>query len=300
MTESMKIKNLGVPQGKIDAVLDTDAYNEIDDQFAIAYLFRSCEKISVKALYAAPFFNIRSSGPADGMEKSYNEIFRVLELMGERCDVYRGATAYLSDEKTPVVSDAALDLVKRAKEYSPEKPLYVVAIGAITNVASALLLDPTVAENIVVVWLGGHARDYKVNNAEFNLKQDIAAARAVMQSGVPFVQLPCRGVVSAFVANGEMLEKYFIGKGKLADYLAKNTIEKFATEGYWEKCLWDVAAVGWLLNDGERFMRSEVTGVRLPGYNHTYEEHEQKLPMRYVYYVETAELMRDLIRKICE
>ena len=69
------------PSGKIDAVLDTDAYNEIDDQFAIAYMLRSCEKIRVRALYAAPFFNENSSSPLDGMEKSYNEIFNILTLM---------------------------------------------------------------------------------------------------------------------------------------------------------------------------------------------------------------------------
>ena len=37
------------PAGRVDAVLDTDAYNEIDDQFAIAYLIRSTEKMRTKA-----------------------------------------------------------------------------------------------------------------------------------------------------------------------------------------------------------------------------------------------------------
>ena len=37
MTQEQLFKNLNRPEGKIDVVLDTDAYNEIDDQFAIAY-----------------------------------------------------------------------------------------------------------------------------------------------------------------------------------------------------------------------------------------------------------------------
>lgn len=65
--------NLQVPRGSVDVVLDTDAYNEIDDQFAISYLLRSKDKLNPKAIYAAPFLNSKSSSPKDGMEKSYNE-----------------------------------------------------------------------------------------------------------------------------------------------------------------------------------------------------------------------------------
>jgi len=68
------IKNLERPKSKIDVVLDTDAYNEIDDQFAIAYMFGNRQKLNIKAIYAAPFHNGKSSGPKDGMEKSYDEI----------------------------------------------------------------------------------------------------------------------------------------------------------------------------------------------------------------------------------
>lgn len=53
--------------------------------------------------------------------------------------------------------------------------------------------------------------------------QDVAAARVVMQSGVPFVQLPCRGVVSAFTVSKPELEFGLKGKNALADYLAEKT-----------------------------------------------------------------------------
>ena len=75
------IKRLEKPQGKIDVILDTDTYNEIDDQFALSYMVKSPEKLNVKAIYAAPFFNEKSTGPADGMEKSYEEILRLLILL---------------------------------------------------------------------------------------------------------------------------------------------------------------------------------------------------------------------------
>jgi len=51
MTNEQRIKKLSVPQGRVDVVLDTDAYNEIDDQFAISYLLKSKEKLNTKAIY---------------------------------------------------------------------------------------------------------------------------------------------------------------------------------------------------------------------------------------------------------
>jgi len=300
MTAEQRIKNLSVPAGPVDVVLDTDTYNEIDDQFALAYLLRSTEKLNTKAIYAAPFFNQHSEGPADGMERSYEEIKKILTLMGEEYPVFKGSDRYLENECTPVPSPAATDLISRAKQYSPDAPLYVVAIGAITNVASALLMAPEIAENVVIVWLGGNGRHYH-NTNEFNMKQDIAAARVVMQSGAPFVQLPCMGVVSSFTVSAPELEYWLKGKNPLADYLAANTINEanaYAKGKPWTRVIWDVTAVAWLLNDRDRFMLSRIEKTRLPNYEHIYEDNDTGTDMRYVYHIWRDRLMEDLIAKL--
>ena len=300
MTNEQRMKNLCVPQGQVDVVLDTDAYNEIDDQFAISYLLRSKEKLNVKALYAAPFHNRLSSGAEDGMEKSYQEIGKLLALLGEDVPYFRGSKTYLPNEKTPVISPAAEHLAELARQYSPEHPLYVVAIGAITNVASAILLEPCVAENTVVVWLGGHALHFHTSK-EFNLYQDIAAGRVVIGSGVPFVQLPCNGVVSSFRISRPELEYWLKGKTPLSEYLAQNTIdaaESYAAGTPWTRVLWDVTAVAWLLNDKERFLKSRIQPISLPTYDHYYTSMPNAHPMRYVYHVNRDALMTDLIQKL--
>ena len=300
MTEYLRVKNLQVPQGKIDVVLDTDAYNEIDDQYAIAYLLRSKEKLNTKAIYAAPFSRAGSGTPQDGMEKSYNEILNLLSLMDETVPVFKGSTDYLIDEKTPQLSPVAYDLAQRANDYSPEKPLYVVAIGAITNVASAILLNPKMIENTVVVWLGGHAYHFG-NSVEFNMKQDVAAARVVFSSGVPLVQLPCRGVVSEFTLSKPDLNAWLIGKNKLTDYLAKITIEhveNYDKNPYWSKVIWDVTAVAWLLNDDNKFMKSRLVTTPLPSYDGQYTIHPNNHLLNYVYYINKGNLMQDLITKL--
>ena len=173
MDQMTLIKNLQQPQGKVDVVLDTDTYNEIDDQFAVAYMLSYGEKLNVKALYAAPFYNGHSNSPADGMERSYQEILHLLDLM-KREDlkpvVFKGSTQYLENEATPVISAAAEHLSELAMNYTSENPLYVVAIGAITNVASALLTDPTLTKRCVVVWLAGHAHHWN-DCSDFNMSQ---------------------------------------------------------------------------------------------------------------------------------
>jgi len=304
MTLEQRIRNLQMPASPIDVVLDTDAYNEIDDQFAISYLLRSTEKLNTVALYAAPFHNANSTGPEDGMIRSYDEILKLLTLAGEedkKSIVFRGSAAYLPDEKTPVDSDAARDLCVRAMNYTADRPLYVVAIGAITNIASALLMKPEIAERIVVVWLGGTAHHWD-SCAEFNLSQAIAAASIVMSGIVPFVQLPCAGVVTHFTISKPELEYWLMGKNPLADYLARNTIEaadSYAAGKPWTRVLWDVTTIGWLLGGDGRFMATRLIPTPLPEYDNRYGANPQGELMAYVYHINRDALMADMIEKLC-
>lgn len=298
MTGEQFMKNLSVPEGPVDCVLDTDTYNEIDDQFALSLMVKSA-KLNVKAIYAAPFLNSKSVSPEDGMEKSYDEIINLLTLMGNeelKANVFKGSRQYLPDEKTFVDSPAARHLSKLAEEYSPEKPLYVVAIGAITNVASALIMNPGIKENIVLVWLGGHSEQWFDTN-EFNMMQDVAAARVVFGCGAPLVQVPCMGVASTFIVSGPELEYWLKGVNPLCDYLASHTIEEaesYAKGRVWSRVIWDVTAVAWLLNDGDRFMFSEIIPALIPQYDHHYSHDVRRHPMRRVTYIHRDALMREL------
>lgn len=295
------LRRLERPEGPVDVVLDTDAYNEVDDQFAISYLLASQDRLRIKALYAAPFFNERSSGPKDGMEKSYQEILRLLRLAGFpklEGSVFRGSDSYLPDESTPVRSPAAEDLAKRAMAYSPENPLYVAAIGAPTNVASALLLEPAIAQRVVIVWLGGHAWDWP-DNREFNAFQDVAADRVIFDSQAAVVQLPCQGVVSAFRVSGPELRQYLLGKSPLCDYLVTLVEESQKAEQAgpcWTRVIWDVTTVGWLL--GRRFMEDRLEPSPIFQYDHHYSFNKSRHPMRYVYHIHRDELFADLFEKL--
>jgi len=249
LEESHRLKMLIPPKGKVRMVLDTDTYNEIDDQFALAYAYLSKDKIELEAVYAAPFFNNRSVSAGDGMEKSYEEILRLLKMLGKSPEgfAFRGSDRYLEDISKPVHSEAAHDLIKKALKSSPDDPLYVVTVGCITNIASAILIEPKIIKNIIVVWLGGNGLDWP-HQKEFNLMQDVPAAQIVLNSGVPLVMLPCRPVVSHFHTTIPELEYFLKGKNQISDYLLKSTIEYSNGREAWSKVIWDVTVVAWLVN----------------------------------------------------
>lgn len=245
------VRRLEVPTDKpVRAVLDTDTYNEVDDQFALAYAVLAKEALALEAVYAAPFSNNRSSGPGDGMEKSYEEILRVLARLGDgRGDgfVFRGSSQYLPGPETPVDSPAARDLVARAMTGDGSRPLYVLTIGAPTNVASALLLEPRLVERIVVVWLAGQPHDWPTAR-EFNLQQDLSASRLLFDSGVPLVQVPCTNVAEHLRTTLPELEAWMRGRSALGDYLFE-IVRGYHTDHFaWSKVIWDISTVAWLVN----------------------------------------------------
>jgi purine nucleosidase len=246
--ESLRLERLQPPKGKMRMVLDTDTYNEIDDQFAVVYALLSPTQLDVQALYAAPFFNSRSDGPADGMEKSYREILRLLDKLGVPSDGYafRGSTGYLPDYESPHRSPAATDLVVRAMA-SEDEPLYVVAIGAVTNVASAIMIEPEIIKRIVVVWLGGHALHWP-HAREFNLRQDPLASRLIFDCGVPLVHVPCMGVTTHLHTTVPEIERYVQGRGPIGDYLAEIFKAYHADHYAWSKVLWDIATIAYLVD----------------------------------------------------
>lgn len=302
MTEFELIKKLERPVGKVRMVLDTDAYNEIDDQFAISYALLSPEKLEVEALYAAPFHNTRSEGPEDGMERSYDEIIKLMKFAGREDmipKVFRGSRSYLPDETTPVESPACDDLIAKARAMGDE-PLYVVAIGAITNVASALIKAPDIAEKIVIVWLGGHATHWP-NSQEFNMYQDVAAARVVFGSGAPVVMFPCMGVVSAVTTTKPELEYWLKGKNPLANYLAENTIaeaESYAAGTAWSRVIWDATTIAWLVDPEGKIVLDRLERAPIPEYDHHYGYDPARPWIKYVWHINRDALFTDMFTKL--
>ena len=247
---------LAIPgPGRVRAVLDTDTYNEIDDQYAVAYSLLSPERLSIEAIYAAPFVNDRSPSAAVGMEKSYEEILRLLGFFADADtgSVFRGSSQFMERKGRPVESDAARDLIEKALVPGDE-PLYVLTIGCPVNVSSAIVMEPRIKEKIVVVWLGGTTH-YWPSASEFNLRQDVTASQVLFDSGVPLVQIPTKNVSEHLKTTASELEKFLRGRSRIGDYLYGQFLQyqavrtKGRNTGFpYSKVIWDISAIGWLNN----------------------------------------------------
>ncbi|MCY4092463.1 MAG: nucleoside hydrolase [Caldilineaceae bacterium] len=291
---------LNPPSAPVRMVLDTDTYNEIDDQFAVVYSLLSSERMLVEALYAAPFHNSRSAGAGDGMQKSYDEIHRLLDRLSfldlpRSGFVHRGAEAWMRDTNGPVGSDSAADLIEKALASPLDDPLYVVAIGAITNVASALLLEPAIRERIVVVWLGGHARHWP-DTREFNLYQDPTASRVVLDCGVPLVRFPCMGVVSHLHTTLPEVAAHVKGRGAIGDYLYEIYRDYREDQFAYSKQIWDIAPVGWLVSPGWAPMERVSAPILTEQLTWDFDESRHKVAC--ARYVDRDSILRDLFSKL--
>ncbi|WP_199856392.1 nucleoside hydrolase [Lunatibacter salilacus] len=297
LTDDFRLQRLKPVEGKIRAVIDTDTYNEIDDQFAVVYALLSPENMDVEAIYAAPYLNNRSTSPSDGMEKSYEEIIRLLEKMGREIPenfVFRGSDRFMADKGNPVDSPAARDLIRRAK--SSDEPLYVLTLGAPTNVASAILLAPEIAEKIIVVWLGGKGLNWRTAS-EFNLMQDPHSSQVLFDSGVPLIQIPTEPVTSHLLTTRSEVEFYLKGQGEIGDYLVEifNDYNKGNTFA-WSKIIWDISAVAYVINPG--WFSTEIRSSPILTDQLTYSVDHSRHLYRTTTYLRRDGIFGDMFKKI--
>ena len=297
--EVTRIKMLQFPQGRIDILIDSDTNNEIDDQFAIAYALLSPERFHIRAILAAPYvIDDGLQDPQEGMLLSYQEIFRLLNLMGRENIpdgfVNKGSPRFMEPSKEPVPSDAADCIVRLTKEYSPEHPLYIIAIGAITNVASAIQSAPEIIQNLVVVWLGGN--DFSQSPDVFNVNRDKYAAQILFDCGVPLVHVPAYYVSSHLITSVPTLRSFIGGANPLCDYFIENVAgfraESFATG----KEIWDVSAFAVLMDPA--WSTSEITAAPIITDQLTWSFDYRRPLMRNIRTLDREAIMGDLYRKL--
>jgi purine nucleosidase len=280
-------------------VIDTDAKNEADDQFAIVHGLLS-STLDVRGLIAAHFGRRRTDR---SMEESREEIDRLLHLLhldGE-VTVANGAAEPIADEKTPQDSPGARLIIEESRLASPDDKLYVAFLGPLTDMASAILLDPQIVRrDVVVIWIGGVGYggvDAAYPGLEFNLGNDIAAANVVFGSGLEVLQVPSNVYSQVSVGYAELEEKIG-GTSRLADYLIQQLVEWNAThhpEPIESRSLGDSPAISLMLYPrGAQFRtvpapRFGREGHYLPGSGN---------PIRVVETVDVRYLLEDMFAKI--
>ena len=201
--------------------------------------------------------DLRLVGPEEGMELSHAEILRVVGHLGGRpgLPVLRGAPRYMAGPGDVVRSEAAEAIVDIAKSGSGDDPLYVAALGCVTNVAAALLMAPEIARDLVVVWTSSYPSTAPHSNRpSLNLVQDLPASRLLFDSGVPLVYIPGYQVGAQLRVSLPEIESFVRGRGAIGDYLhhlfTHNPLHAMfglSDTGRRTWTIWDLICIAWLL-----------------------------------------------------
>ena len=231
------------PTKQVRVILNTDAKNEADDQYVIVQTVLT-PMFDLRGIIPAHFGDRRGPG---SRKASQEEVLHLLRLMGMegQVPIAAGADKALPDEHTPAPSAGSALIIEEALK-DDERPLYVAFLGPLTDMASALLEEPAIAErNVRVVWIGG--QDWPVGGWEFNLSNDVPAANVVFRSRVQLWQIPSTIYKRMAVSYAELATKVY-DKGPLGKYLVEQLVEwnkQYHREGPIEhRSLGDSPAVG--------------------------------------------------------
>jgi len=176
--------------------------------------------------------------PDVGEKRSYDEIIRVFDAchVPHEGKVFRGSHEHLSSYDKPVESDAAQFIIDQARNRA-DGPVYILAMGALPNVGSALLMAPV------------------CNQPSLNLVQDQLSSRLVYECGVPHVYLPGYHVGAQLTISRPEMAEFVKGRGQIGDYLwhlytnnplhVKYAISQPETKTW---VIWDIINVAWMLD----------------------------------------------------
>lgn len=281
---------------KINVILDTDTYNECDDQFALAYMIKSQDVFNIEAITIAPFSHeIKNVNSKDSQDLSYNEVLKICKWLNFDTSnkVFKGSTDYLQngyDENNQAIDKIIEVALKNEKTY-------IMSIGAITNIALAIKKEPKIINKIEVIWLGGHSL-LQNNNLEYNFKQDIEAVRTVFSSKVKLTIIPCKNVASNLRTSIYELNHYLKNKNELCNYL----IDRFYDDGYHavqeRRVIWDISVIAYMIN--KKWFTYE--NINCPNINcdTSYEMITNNHKITMVNYIDVDKVYSDLFKKLGE
>jgi inosine-uridine nucleoside N-ribohydrolase len=172
-------------QRPIPVLLSTDMGNEIDDQWPLVHLLTNprFQVVGIASAHAPPG---SIPGGAGTSARLIRNIVKDRLRPLQHPPIVHGADEKLSDDRTPRRSEAVEFMIEASRGgYSTRERLNLLVIGAATDAASALIIDPSLADRVRIVAMG--FRSWEAGGDEFNVRNDPAAWRVILNSRVPLV-----------------------------------------------------------------------------------------------------------------
>ncbi len=169
---------------RIRVIVDTDTNNELDDQHALAYLLFNGNAFDLAGV------TVNATRNGGSIEGHFAEAERVMRLCGFGGDlpIYKGANSSFDTIRNQITNKVSFDgaqavhfIIEQAKKPSDRK-LVVIAVGKLTNLALALMIEPSIANRVRLVWLGSNYPE----PGEYNLDNDTASVNYVLKTNVEF------------------------------------------------------------------------------------------------------------------
>jgi len=230
-------------QEKLKIILDADTANEVDDPYAIVRAFAE-PTWEILALNATQWRT--SQWSSDRSMEDGHRINQVLAayLKPENTKILRGGHRRMYDWGDMALHSAATyNLIQEAHLQKKGEKLTVVALGALTNVASAVFIDPTISSKIKLYWLGStYDFEKKVSKrTDFNCMMDPQAIELLLSSEVEMHILPV-SEVNQMQSKFSDAKKHLAGKHPLGDYLVQHWFDH-DDGGREVRILWDIALI---------------------------------------------------------
>jgi purine nucleosidase len=221
---------------RIRIIVDNDFSGDPDGLFQLAHLLLS-PSVDIRAIIGS---HLKAGDGFDPSKtQAQNAASKARELMQTMSlkvsiPVIAGSNTAMPNDSTPVTSEAVNFIIKEALRTDTKLPLYVLCGAGLTEIASALLVQPQIADKLTLVWIGGpEYSDLALpppnySNPEYNLNIDIAAARVVFnRSSVHLWQVPRNTYRQALLSYAQLLSKVK-PHGKVGSYLS-GTLETLMT-----------------------------------------------------------------------
>lgn len=230
----------------VRVIVDADTANEIDDLYAIVRALVAPE-FRVEGITSAHFTRSTESNDTVYRSQVLNE--QILNAMKLRQSIAHpvGGDRSMSSPDSPVDSPAARLIIERAHAGSATDKLLVIALGACTNLASALVLDPSIEPKVVFAFIDGDYKDDQWGPGIFNWKNDIHAVKAIFESNVEYIHMPARSVSVEMELSKSEVDEHLKGQGAVWDMLVERWETFPRTAKSREKVMWDIALVEALL-----------------------------------------------------
>jgi inosine-uridine nucleoside N-ribohydrolase len=197
-----------------------DLAGDLDGLFAAVHAVLS-RSIDLRGIVATGTGNKREG--SDRAVALANEMLSLMGMTG-RVKVARGCAGKMTAAKTPMPSPGVQAIIEEAMRTDTRLPLYVAVGGGLTEVASALLLEPQIAGRFTLIWIGGDA--YPAGGTgETNFNIDPLAAQYVFNdTSTSLWQLP-RSVYATCIVSAAEIQAFVAPHGAIGRWLYQKVVD---------------------------------------------------------------------------